>query len=298
MSDIKQDLQLAEIAYRGSNYDEAYRKYSEVIEKDIENKEAWIGRGLSAGWKAKGNSAGLDECAVCLEKAAELGLNPSERSHIASQIVAIGREQVEATHQEVARILIEKDKKPMATGELYAVRRVGQLADRVAAFNDHWPQYDKAIEFTVSAIAFDDSLEIQKGVLVVIDLVLKESKGHFHKDHLNKLDRLRQNRIRAIKAKDPSFSAPAQPKESGSCFIATATLGDYNHPMVVELRSFRDEVLMSHASGRAIVRAYYSFSPPLANIIRVRPRLRSISLRLLIRPLVQFLRVFRSRRGS
>jgi tetratricopeptide (TPR) repeat protein len=51
---------------------------------------------------------------------------------------------------------------------------------------------------------------------------------------------------------------------SGGCFIATAVYGDYEHDDVRILRTFRDDVLMRSGAGRAFVRVYYRFSPPLA----------------------------------
>jgi len=37
--------------------------------------------------------------------------------------------------------------------------------------------------------------------------------------------------------------------------------GDYDHPQVMVLRGFRDDVLMQHQWGRAFVKFYYRNSP-------------------------------------
>lgn len=69
------------------------------------------------------------------------------------------------------------------------------------------------------------------------------------------------------------------------CFVATATLGDYDHPIVMDLRKYRDEVLEQRVFGRLFIRFYYKFGPIPANIIARNKSLRNISLKYLIKPI-------------
>lgn len=58
----------------------------------------------------------------------------------------------------------------------------------------------------------------------------------------------------------PSIPKPTT-SSSGGCYIATMVYGDYDHPQVMVLRGFRDDVLQQYVLGRAFVRFYYKHSP-------------------------------------
>lgn len=55
------------------------------------------------------------------------------------------------------------------------------------------------------------------------------------------------------------------------CFIATAVYGDPLHPSVIALRRFRNEALLTNLPGRLLVKAYYRFSPPVADFTKRHP---------------------------
>jgi hypothetical protein len=98
-----------------------------------------------------------------------------------------------------------------------------------------------------------------------------------------------------VKLMDPidpiTTNPPSGPPEGGffpeggvgGCLIATAAFGSPLAPEVQTLRQFRDRVLMTHPAGRALVRAYYRLSPPLAHTVARNPRLAAV-VRGLLRP--------------
>lgn len=71
-----------------------------------------------------------------------------------------------------------------------------------------------------------------------------------------------------------------------SCFIATAALGDHNHPKVIELRKFRDEWILKKAWGKEFVQWYYVQGEKAAKVIENRIVLKRLSYYLIIYPLL------------
>ncbi|MDR0431230.1 MAG: hypothetical protein LBH58_12235 [Tannerellaceae bacterium] len=57
-------------------------------------------------------------------------------------------------------------------------------------------------------------------------------------------------------------------KSFSPCYIATMAYGDFNHPQVVVLRQFRDEVLERYTLGKLFIRVYYAVSPKLVLILK------------------------------
>ena len=82
-----------------------------------------------------------------------------------------------------------------------------------------------------------------------------------------------------------SDSLQVEVLKKGGCFIATAAMGDYNHPVVIDLRSFRDNWLLKRNWGVRFTNWYYIYGPKAANIIRRSYTLRKIIFYLVILPL-------------
>lgn len=74
-----------------------------------------------------------------------------------------------------------------------------------------------------------------------------------------------------------------------ACFIATAAYGSKEEAHVVELRHFRDRVLMQSVAGRAFVDAYYAVSPSLASVVREHETLKR-TVRAVLGPIVELIK--------
>lgn len=78
---------------------------------------------------------------------------------------------------------------------------------------------------------------------------------------------------------------------NSGCFIATAVYQDYNHPQVLILRQFRDEVLNSLKWTKKIVSLYYYVSPPVAKFLRKQQTLSKLVKLLFLNPLVKLIKI-------
>ena len=81
-----------------------------------------------------------------------------------------------------------------------------------------------------------------------------------------------------------AFEIYKQKKPSG-CFVATATMGDYNHPTVRSLRRFRDNYLDKKSWGRSFIKHYYKWGPYFANVIAKSNVLKKVSYFTIVKPL-------------
>jgi hypothetical protein len=76
------------------------------------------------------------------------------------------------------------------------------------------------------------------------------------------------NRLYNATQRKNKSSVNSNSSNSGSCFIATMAYGDYDHPQVMVLRNFRDNVLDTFAFGKWFIKTYYKFSPKLVRLLK------------------------------
>ncbi|WP_445712107.1 CFI-box-CTERM domain-containing protein [Flavobacterium sp.] len=87
-----------------------------------------------------------------------------------------------------------------------------------------------------------------------------------------------------LEPRNNSVKTSKSGKNSG-CFIATATMGDYNHPVVLDLRLFRDNWLLKRNWGINFTNMYYKHSPKIADFIEKSKFLKFITFILIVKPL-------------
>jgi hypothetical protein len=88
-----------------------------------------------------------------------------------------------------------------------------------------------------------------------------------------------------VKPIKPEVITQSEHKPNEGCFIATACYKNYNHPIVLELRFFRDNFLQKRSWGRRFIKFYYKHSPKYARYIATNNVLKTISKVAIIKPL-------------
>jgi hypothetical protein len=78
-------------------------------------------------------------------------------------------------------------------------------------------------------------------------------------------------------------------KATDGCYIATMAYGSYEHPQVLELRKFRDEILQKTIAGRFFIKTYYFISPKLVEILKNKKTINN----LIRKGLNQFIKILR-----
>lgn len=77
-----------------------------------------------------------------------------------------------------------------------------------------------------------------------------------------------RSQINTATSRTTSRSTSSSSSGSSGCYIATMAYGDYDHPQVMILRQFRDEVLYKSAFGKWFIKTYYHFSPKLVERLK------------------------------
>jgi len=268
---IENLLSLAKNAFEAKNFKEAFELYTRVLEVDLNNHEAWLGKGLSAGWMSTLAEFRFQEVINGVEKALEYvpkNLKEEMKWHLSHDISSM-----------VSAYETLADNHRINFAELEEVRVEFILQCR------------KLLE----ALEFAHNLAPTNGIVVseIIFMCTKIIEGSaamgaseaYYSDVRAKLN-LYKSKQQIL---DPSLSYDEpEIKNSSStnsqCFVATATMGNANHPIVVLLREFRDSWLLERKHGRMFIKFYYKHGPYLAMIINKYQYLQRISYQMIIRP--------------
>lgn len=159
--------------------------------------------------------------------------------------------------------------------------------------------WSKVAEMKKDALNWDKVIELIQEVIPIQNIdKIKNSKNTLKLEEykalvqflMNKLSYSFKNRINYINYWEAPKTTNSKPTSSGGCYIATMAYGSYEHPQVLVLRQFRDEVLDKSAFGKWFIRTYYHYSPMLVEKLKEHKK-----TNLVIRKLLnQFIKLIKS----
>ena len=94
-----------------------------------------------------------------------------------------------------------------------------------------------------------------------------------------------KERISEIKSTKIMVETKEKNEPKKGCFIATATMGDYDHPVVMDLRMLRDNWLLKRDWGVKFTNWYYTHGPKAAKYIEKSILLRKLSFLFIVKPI-------------
>jgi hypothetical protein len=282
-------LGLARTALRAGNNSEAEQYFNRVLEINPGVSEAWLGKGKAAAWQSSLVSIRLTEMQVAFSNAIATASDSERRSVVDTCVTEMNA--VVAALYGVARKHMLEFVSLDNTWSTY-LSQVSQFIDGLDAALS-WDQTNRVTlenivhlcKDNIQGVAFRDQFDNNV-----------PKAWHLSPQYEAQLRTKLDGASRQLQVLDPSFSPPVIEKQKAdACFVVTATMGSVNHPHVVALRSFRDRELVRRRSGRAFIEWYYQNGPKLAAVIERHPRLRRLSLLLIVRPAAMVARVVEQR---
>ncbi|MEN9908730.1 MAG: hypothetical protein RLZZ540_1879 [Bacteroidota bacterium] len=285
---------LADSAFDAENYELAYSYYNRLLEQDLENSENWLKKGYCAAHLSKLEKMLDKEVLMSIKTAKNLSSFTEEKTtKIANEISTIIFDKiVEGVKLIQSEIDREFNAIQILPGTLHAVHNLRKISIQLKVWSNYSEklfQYFKVMDFIVRMEP--NVITCEKGYRSVnyTNTVSNHTGEHFYKlDGNSPESTLLQELFQFTKSELNRISPNNEvtnPKSTSGCFIATATMGNYNHPIVYELRQFRDNWLLNKYWGQKFTEWYYRNSPKVAEIIKSSITLKTLTFTLIVFPL-------------
>lgn len=163
------------------------------------------------------------------------------------------------------------------------IKNLKMLYDYFLTFNEPLTYTYKSSSGYVLKCSLEEVHKVILSIQKYWVLKINRTYSSYHKDAY--YIKLRDYLIKEIRKSEPGYKPPAVRK----CFIATAAYGSPMAHEVILLRGYRDSYLTNTFLGRAFVKAYYLFSPPIARVISKSEFLKAIT-RLILKPVISLVK--------
>ncbi|WP_281638039.1 CFI-box-CTERM domain-containing protein [Flavobacterium marginilacus] len=303
MLEKNENLQiLADTAFESENYELAYDYYNRLLEMNIENHNNWLRKGYCASHLSKFDRMLDKEVLSSVETVLKFSIyKEDELTNIANQFSTIIFDKiVEGAKFIQNKIEQEFNALHLTAGTLHFHNfKRNSIEIKVwSCYSEKLFQYFKVMDFVVRMKP--TAITCEKGYRSVYytNTVSKYTGEHFYKLDGNYYENILLRELLQFSKYQLDMILPnndvTNPKSASGCFIATAAMGNYNHPIVLELRYFRDSWLLKRLWGQKFTEWYYRNSPKAANKIKDSVMLRSITFALIVVPLYCFSKAVRA----
>lgn len=286
--------QLAHSAFESENYELAYNYFNRLLENDLENSNYWLMKSYCAAQLSKIDKMLDKEVLMSLKTAInQNNYNDEELAEIANRLSSILFEKIKEGLDFIKNEMdVQFNALQIPTGTLYAVNEMRKLPIQMKTwnkYNEKLFQYFRLMDYVVRLKPTAISCEKAYRSVNYTSLVAKNAGDQFYKlDGDSSESKLMRDLMQFCKVKleknNPNNEV-TNPKSSSGCFIATAATGDYNNPVVMDLRIFRDNWLLKKDWGIKFISWYYSYGPKAANQIEKSIFLRKATYYLIVKPL-------------
>ena len=190
---VKDILLLAQDAEENQSFEEGYRYYSQVLEKEMGNSSAWLGKGRCAGWLSSAETERISEAIHCIKKGVSLKPSKSEirlSSTVCAITIALHTKSVMRRLQENYVQGTRTSGASLVNPKMDGFLTVSKRSESRKKINDEfWNIYRQPI---VTGIKFAWDLDRSSNVATNVYDVLKSIKSsHLLKDNVK--DGFQQN---------------------------------------------------------------------------------------------------------
>jgi tetratricopeptide (TPR) repeat protein len=263
-------FKLAEVAFEGENYDEAINYYNACLEIDPDFFEAWYKKGISilltstvGNFKFKNAISSFKE---------SINNSPNKvffKKRLASEVTVFTLNYYYVSYNHYSQF------KELSSSKAEFLAKINQI--------------DDILLFLINEVGFTMT-EVRNTYNCVNEIILTLAwirvKSNSFTSHIpTQTEKNLEAMVTRLKEIWTDLEPDTLPQKKSGCFIATATMGDYNHPIVIELRQFRDEWLLKRAWGVNFTKWYYTHGPKAAMVIEKSNILKAITFFFIIKPL-------------
>jgi hypothetical protein len=180
----------------------------------------------------------------------------SETVSNAKQLLASARPYL----SNVKSVLGSSDELYLGLSSRIASDAQGMLVSEVNRLQEKFSSsYDNATKIAAILLLKQKVNEAYEVTTTIGGMDLRQDFRNSYTTNRNSLSNLKTQLANVNTGSSSSSSSSG----SSGCYIATMAYGNYDHPQVMVLREFRDEVLSKSQFGKWFIKTYYHYSPKM-----------------------------------